>query len=315
MMCKRHWSLRALPWVAALGIWASGCGEEPVGGGHFGSQNVTSSEVEVPRRAAFQEATAADGGTSKVRPSPGCRIEAGHAASGTLTQRDRIYAFPSTYDGRTPAPMLLALHAAGNPNTQLQNLTNGTRLQDEFVRVFPKSKGTAWSYESDLPLVRQVIEDVLSAHCIDMSRIFATGHSSGAQMLVQMLCRGESRFAGVAPVAASKYCDKTPPVPVMYIQGMHDAQRGGGNGLDVVKVFSASNGCMSATMPQPDVAGCRSTFDRLPVAPGCVSYQGCRVPTVWCSHNDNGYNKTDGQQHGWPCFASTAMAQFFLSIH
>jgi hypothetical protein len=50
------------------------------------------------------------------------------------------------------------------------------------------------------------------------------------------------------------------------------------------------------------------------VTPGCITYDGCSVPTHWCSHNDNGYNSTDGRQHGWPCFASSAMAAFFQTL-
>lgn len=48
--------------------------------------------------------------------------------------------------------------------------------------------------------------------------------------------------------------------------------------------------------------------------PGCKIYQGCSKPTIWCSHNDNGYNATDGHMHGWPCFASNAIADFFLKL-
>ena len=66
-------------------------------------------------------------------------------------------------------------------------------------------------------------------------------------MVVQMLCHGEKRFRAVAPVAASKYCAKLSPVAVLYIQGMMDAQRGGGNGKDLVDVFVASNGCAAAS--------------------------------------------------------------------
>jgi hypothetical protein len=47
------------------------------------------------------------------------------------------------------------------------------------------------------------------------------------------------------------------------------------------------------------------------VDPGCVSYEGCAVPTVWCSHNDPFYN---GTSHGVPCFASDAMYGFFKSL-
>jgi polyhydroxybutyrate depolymerase len=84
--------------------------------------------------------------------------------------------------------------------------------------------------------------------------------------------------------------------------------------MDVVNVFTASNGCGSASVPKTDVPGCTSTFDHAQVTPGCVSYQNCTAPTVWCSHDDNGYNNSDGRQHGWPCFASNAIADFFMKL-
>jgi poly(3-hydroxybutyrate) depolymerase len=253
---------------------------------------------------------AAVGGTAM--PSPGCLKVTARPQGGTVTQSDRIYSFPAAYDGKTPMPLLLGLHAAGNPNTQLQNLTKGSKLETEFVRIFPKSAGSAWVYDTDVAKLNGVLDEVLSTYCVDTSRMFATGHSSGAQMVVQMLCKGEKRFKAVAPVAASKYCSSFAPVPALYIQGMMDAQRGGGNGMDVVTMFTTSNGCSTQTMAKPDVQPCTSTFDHMQVTPGCVTYQGCKASTIWCSHNDNGYNNSDGRQHGWPCFASAAIAEFFL---
>jgi len=179
--------------------------------------------------------------------------------------------------------------------------------------VFPKSAGSGWVFNTDSSRIDAIFDDVLENYCVDTSRVFVTGHSSGAQMAVQMLCAGDTRFKAAAPVAASKYCNEVDPIPVMYIQGQMDAQRGNGNGIDVVNVFVASNSCSQSTMPFA-VTGCNSTFDQQAVTPGCVSYDGCSEPTIWCSHNDNGYNNTDGRQHGWPCFASRAMADFFESL-
>lgn len=251
---------------------------------------------------------------SAAMPSAGCAKQTPRPASGTVTQSDRIYTFPTQYDGKTPMPLLLALHAAGNPNTQLQKLTQGSPLETDFVRAFPKSKGNAWVYDTDIALLNDVLEELLASYCIDESRIFATGHSSGAQMVVQMLCKGEQRFKAVAPVAASKYCAQLAAVPVLYIQGKMDAQRGGGDGEDVVRVFETSNGCKESSAPVDSVKSCTSSFDRMQVTPGCVSFDSCTVPTVWCSHNDNGYNNSDGRQHGWPCFASAAIAEFFVGL-
>jgi poly(3-hydroxybutyrate) depolymerase len=161
-----------------------------------------------------------------------------------------------------------------------------------------------------------IYDELLASYCIDSSRVFLMGHSSGAQMATQMVCApgGDARFKAVAPVAASKYCDTLTPVPVLYIQGAMDAQRGGSDGANVVAVFSASNMCQAASMPYAPIAGCNSDFDGNPVNPGCIEYQGCSKTTVYCRHNDNTYNLTDGHMHGWPCFASDAIADFFLSL-
>jgi poly(3-hydroxybutyrate) depolymerase len=259
---------------------------------------------------------AGGGGASPAVPSAGCG-KAGRPANGEVTvANDHIYDFPASYDGNKPMPVLMALHGASNPNTELQGQTNGTRAETNFIRVFPKSAGSGWVMSTDAPHITTIYDELIANYCVDKSRVFLTGHSSGAQMAVQMLCvsGGEKRFKAVAPVAASKYCQSIMPIPVMYIQGMMDAMRGNSNGMDVVSFFTSSNTCGTATVPDTDVPTCNSSFDRMLVTPGCVTYQGCTQPTIWCSHNDNGYNATDGHEHGWPCFASNAMADFFLSL-
>lgn len=283
---------------------SAGSGGAPVGsGGQSGSAG---------------GAGAAGGGAAT--PSAGCG-KAGRPAGGEVSvPNDRIYDFPASYDGQKPMPLVIALHGANNPNTILQMLSNGSRLETNFVRAFPKSNGTAWSFSggtgADSQRISSIYDELLANYCIDTSRVFLMGHSSGAQMTVQMACvtGGDKRFKAIAPVAASKYCDKLTPVPVLYIQGMMDAQRGGGNGQNVVDVFTASNTCNTQTVPDTAVPGCNSSFDQKPVTPGCITYQGCTKPTIWCSHNDNGYNLTDGHEHGWPCFASNAIADFFLGL-
>ena len=100
----------------------------------------------------------------------------------------------------------------------------------------------------------------------------------------------------------------------MYIQGKMDMMRGDKDGADVVAFFTSSNACMSTSQPDTDVPTCKSMLDQMTVTPGCVRYDGCTQPTIWCSHNDNSYNSTDGNMHGWPCFASNAMADFFLGL-
>ncbi len=264
--------------------------------------------------------SAGSGGASTALPSAGCG-KAGRPTGGKVTvANDHIFDFPTSYDGTKPMPAIFMLHGANNPNTLLESQTDGSKIASNFVRVFPKSNTAAWEFNggkgADSKRLSMIYDDLLANYCVDTSRVFLNGHSSGAQMTVQMMCvaGGDKRFKAFAPVAASKYCSTLTPAPVLYIQGMMDAMRGGGNGADVVAVFSASNKCLTTSAPYPQIAMCNSLFDNKPVNPNCIKYDGCTEPTIWCSHNDNIYNLTDGHEHGWPCFANTAISDFFLGL-
>ena len=319
------------PGAGAGGMQLSGAGASAMAGGaqagsattNGGTGGVSTGNggaggTDTGGASASAGASAGSGGSagkSAATPSAGCAKQ-GAVASGEIADGNDLYEFPPSYDGHTPMPMLLGLHAANNPMSQLRDYTNGSKLASDFVRVFPKSAGSQWVDGTDNAHIDSVFNHVLATYCVDTSRVFATGHSSGAQMVVHLLCAsgGETRFRAVAPVAASKYCNKVSPIPAMYIQGMMDAQRGNGNGIDVVNFFTLSNGCSNATTPDTAVGTCKSILDQMNVTPGCVTYQGCSEPTIWCSHNDNNYNLSDGHMHGWPCFATNAMADFFLSF-
>jgi polyhydroxybutyrate depolymerase len=252
------------------------------------------------------------GGGDAAQPSAGCG-KGGRPGNGVVTvNNDHIYTFPASYDGSKPFPLLIGMHAAGNPIDQIRTLTNGSDFETNYVRAFPKSAGNEWNYQNDRNKVFAMFDDLLENYCIDESRVFATGHSSGAQMIVQILTHADTAdripFKAIAPVAASNYGAILRAVPVMYIQGENDNVRNS-DGADVVARFTAANSCSSSSMPYADVAGCSSSGTT--VDPGCVAYQDCDAPTLWCSHNDPQYSNTN---HGWPCFATRAMYDFFTDL-
>jgi polyhydroxybutyrate depolymerase len=221
--------------------------------------------------------------------------------------------FPTSYDGQRPYPLLIGFHAAGNPIEQLENLTQGSAFEQTFIRAFPKSKGWAWDYETDIGKVRAMHDDLMANYCIDLGRVFATGHSSGAQLIVQLLVASHERnakhlgFRAVAPVAASRY-GAVSRIPVLYIQGKSDSERRS-SGSDVVAEFTAANACTPSS--RPSALGPACTSSGRAVRAGCIEYDGCAAPTVWCSHDDPAYSNTN---HGWPCFATQAMFDFFTAL-
>jgi polyhydroxybutyrate depolymerase len=252
------------------------------------------------------------GGAGAADPSEGCG-KGGRPGNGVVTVANQhIYTFPATYDGTKPFPLFIGMHAAGNPIDQIQTLTNGSGFETGYVRAFPKSAGNEWVYNTDRDKVLDMYDELLATYCIDESRVFSAGHSSGAQMIVQILTHADAaehiRYKAVAPVAASNYGAITRPIPVMYIQGAEDSVRNS-DGADVVARFTTVNGCATASMPYAGVASCMSSGTA--VDPGCVAYQDCTEPTIWCSHDDPQYSNTN---HGWPCFATKAMHDFFTAL-
>lgn len=257
---------------------------------------------------------AGEGGASHAAvPSAGCG-KSGRPSSGRVSRSDQNYTFPAAYDGKTPLPLFIGFHAYSNPIDQIEKLTNGSGIEQQYVRAFPKSKGQGWDYQADIGHVLAMFDDLTSNYCIDKSRVFASGHSSGAQFIMQILTPQNSQdadklnFLGVAPVAASHYGKVSRAIPVMYIQAQNDSVRKS-NGADVVKDFTTANHCMTGTMPYTKAPTCMSSGKT--VKDNCIQYDGCDAPTVWCSHDDPQYSNT---YHGWPCFASRAMFDFFESL-
>jgi hypothetical protein len=248
------------------------------------------------------------GDESGMSTEPSARCGSG-GASLSFNLPNTLFSVPASYDGVTPLPVVIAFHAAGNPNTQLQGIL-GNSLADEYIVFYPKSDGNGWSNQADPPKVDAIFAALDATACYDKSRVFATGHSSGAQFIVQRLCAGESRWRAVAPVASSVYCSSWKPIPALVIHGIGDTERqayglNDGDGLKDIIPYRTSNGC-SETYTELPVQGCNSAG--VQVNPGCRDFDGCTVPTRWCQHNDPQYGTS---HHGVPCFGARVIKDFF----
>ncbi|HYQ04509.1 MAG TPA: hypothetical protein VER96_37810 [Polyangiaceae bacterium] len=261
----------------------------------------------------------AGGGSTAAQPSAGCSMKTPRPSGGTVTVANTsIYKFPESYDGSKPFPLLIALHACGNPNTEFVSITDNTDFGTGYVRAFPNTpdSGQCWSnYAGDVARVIAQYDELMSKYCIDQSRVFATAHSSGAQLLVNILSHKADaqhlNLKGIAPVAADPY-NVAVPMPVLYIDGVMDNQRSADSAKNTVAKFRASNSCMDTSKPYSAIMTCNSTESGHPmVNPGCNIYDGCSVPTIWCAHNDPAYS---GTQHGIPCFAIKSMIDFFAGL-
>jgi poly(3-hydroxybutyrate) depolymerase len=317
----------------------SGSGGVPVGGSAGGNAGSVASAgaggvsgqggSAIAGGSAGQAGSGGGGGSGgnagPATPSAGCAKAAGRPPNGeVIANGDHYFTFPESYDGTKPLPVLWGFHGCGEVNrgtdldsTEWIRLTKGTAFETDYVRAVPLSSSTGgcWSYNTDIARVKAAYDDLLESYCVDTGRNFATGHSSGAQFIVQILLSSHTadaqhlKLKGIAPVAASDYGPMSGPIPVMYIQGQMDAERGNGDGHETVARLRAANSCDDSSMPFTEVMGCQS--GNTSVNPGCVVYDGCAAPTVWCSHNDPAYS---GTMHGVPCFGVKAMHDFFEGL-
>jgi len=252
------------------------------------------------------ETAAPDSGTSDPRPSPGC---GGGAAN--VEVPNTIVTLPEDYDPSIPSPLVFGFHGATRTNVQFQTVDAGiagSDLERNYIMAYVQSSGSQWDWAlGDLPRVDAAYDAITNAHCVDLDRVFATGHSSGAQFITGLLCDGEDRFRAVAPVASSERdgCSWG-AIPTLLIHGTDDDERPDDrNGQAELPYYIDANGC-GASAAYPSDLSC--TRGATAVDPGCVEFEGCAAPLVWCNHNDPHYNETN---HGWPCFATRAIFEFF----
>ena len=262
-------------------------------------------------------------GVSGAVASAGCALAQGAPANPTtIADPNTIVTFPDGYDGSTPKPLVFAFHGAGRTNVDMRTVDSRTAngaLEAAFVMAYVKSAGNAWDPNTDHPRFSAVLEQLQAQFCIDTAHVFAFGHSSGAQFIVQILGSPnirEQRFAGVVEVASSRYNNPAwDPLPTLVIHGLNDNQRPGDNNgaVDIVQ-YVESNQCAGGTQPL-NVPTCTSIANAAAVNPGCVEYSGCAAPTLFCNHDDPNYvDNGTPTNHGWPCFANAQIQSFFESL-
>jgi polyhydroxybutyrate depolymerase len=265
--------------------------------------------------------TGGGGSGHAVKASAGCTKQ-----STQVTLPNSLVGIPPGYNGKDPVPAVIAFHAAGNDNTSMQNTFKSSDLAKKYLMVYPNSTSatagkTGWNIQADKSRYLEIQQALLSEACVDENGIYATGHSSGAQFIVQLLCSGDADFDGVAPVASSLYCAnwKDGPVPALVIHGVQDEERtkyglNDGDGKKDLQPYLESNMCQMTSTPfEPDLSRCANVngVDGKPFDDGCVEFSGCSVKTRWCNHNDPQYGTTN---HGIPCFGVRAIYDFFESL-
>ena len=150
---------------------------------------------------------------------------------------ERVYqvTVPESYDGETPMPVVLGLHALTMSYEFVPALSGFPDMADryDFVAVSPSGRldGSVpyWNAaptrkNDDIVFLIEVLDAVAAELCVDESQVFSTGMSNGAQMSSLLACQRSDRVTAVAPIAGAEFyvqCEGD-PVPVIAFHGTAD---------------------------------------------------------------------------------------------
>lgn len=224
--------------------------------------------------------------------------------------------FPSTYDGVTPMPLLVAFHATseGAGNVWFE-LSDGQPQASRYVIVTPQApSSTPSTFEYHDPAdLSAILDGLLTELCVDQRRMFAVGNGSGGRFLIDwidhMARRDGPRFRAAAVVGTYYGRYLQGPLATLFIHGTNSRNSAAvsldADGTKALAIFRTRNMCGEASTPVT-VAVCARTG--APPNPGCVDFDDCAAPLRWCQ-TDDPVQSSAGDQ--WPCFAGAAIHEFF----
>ncbi len=227
-----------------------------------------------------------DGCASRSSLAPGLAKDG--AIEAAKKKRTYIASIPQSIHSGSPLRIVFAFH--GDARTGM-NVREGLMLEDhagdEAIVVYPDGLDKTWKTEDASDKNPDyVFYDVLLAHfaksaCLDLARVFLTGHSRGAFFANQLACRRDVRavapiagggpyvLPGDAPAKGGLSCRFRPSA--MIFHGDADTNVPIGSGRATRDFWVRANGCKSTT----------TAFAPSP----CVAFDGCEEgrPVIFCS--------------------------------
>ena len=220
------------------------------------------------------------------------------------TPRTFVLDVPASYDPSVPLPLVFGFHGATTSGSFFRSAFYGNLLSamgDEAIVVHPTALGepTSWDTETDLPFFDALFVALVSNLCVDETRVFATGHSSGGFFTNTLGCQRGDVLRAIAPVSGggpfvfgNQSCTGEVAVWLAHAEN------------DEVVLFENGEGSRDRWI---DLNGCDAATSVAASPEGCVDYGGCSdgLPVRWCVYQDG---------HNWPDFAPQGMWDFFTDL-
>jgi len=274
-------------------------GGSPTSGGAGGSGN-----------AAGGAAAGSAGVGGAATPSSGCGMAAPAEPPAMLEVTDQgartfIVDVPASYDPATPMPLVFGFHGATQDGASFRSEYYGNLLStlgDSFIVVHPDALGdpTGWEADRDIPFIDELITLLEGTYCVDETRIFATGHSSGGYFTNQLGCQRGDVFRAIAPVSGGgpgfgQFAPDCAGEAAAWIaHASNDMTVLFENGEGSRDYWAEANGC--------------NVGESMPVSPApCIEYAGCMpgLPVRFCVYADG---------HNWPDFGEQGIFEFFVGF-
>ncbi len=146
---------------------------------------------------------------------------------------------PAAYEDTRPAPLLIALHAAGSSGRAMAALTGLEAATDRagFLAAFPNTAEAVWGEDAtdpdgpdDVGFITALIDHLAETYAVDQERVYLVGFDNGGLMAYRLACQVPDRFHSVVvvgPLLWQRHVDACPdppaaPVNVLLMYGTDD---------------------------------------------------------------------------------------------
>lgn len=207
---------------------------------------------------------------------------------------------PVGFDTTRPRPLVVSLPGFAFPPQISSAITGMGALGAErgFVTATPAASGSpsnwldqpASAANPDVVFVNDVIDKVEASVCIDTSRVYVVGMSSGAGLAALIACTDSKRITAVAMVAGATLpqpCKPERPIPALIVHGTDDPlmKFRGGIGLDRARMLADA---AAKRIPIPTTTTTDPTDLVADSAPARFTIDGPGVPSTvsaWATMN------------------------------
>ena len=244
--------------------------------------------------ASGSAGAAGSGGAAAMTPSTGC----GKAATQALDEwvrytvmadaleREYFVRLPENYDPQKPYRLMITHPGCGGIGNQVLPLWDAPMADAIYVGPSPDGECFVYQAESkDTAFFDEMLKVVEASYCVDQSRIFTSGHSSGSWFSNVLGCQRSNILraqAGIAGGFPGNPDDCLPNnIAAIFIHDLNDMDNDIAGSREARDRLIELNGC---------------TTETLPVTPApCVEYQGCMpgYPVVWCETMGQGHSRQD----------------------